>query len=259
MVRSSNKWELDVQGYLNLCNISAETPRKQIRDFASGINALGLWNNMVCWPLRSAQNAATGNTMFSLGGLGAFNGAMANTPTRGADGMVFTNETNQHIATALTPALDHCIFAATQCNAEGAGVNVVAGTRPVGPPEQGWSLGQSWSGVFRLPIWSDSTLDNIGPAAITNGSFNTLYGRLSFSTATKLTGLTLNAGSETVATGARTGTNLVAITLGNQNTATNSSLGGALPFFAYFAASTLDNVALRNLYKETLGTGITFP
>jgi hypothetical protein len=87
MVRSSNKWELDVQGFLNLCNISAEAPRKQIRDFAAGVNALGLWNNMVCWPLRSAQNAATGNTMFSLGGLGTFDGTMVNNPTRGADGM----------------------------------------------------------------------------------------------------------------------------------------------------------------------------
>ena len=264
MTISQQKWELDTQEYLNVCNITAALPRQQIYEFSRGVNNLGLWTSMVCWPLRSSQNAATGNTMFSLGGLGAFNGTMANTPTRGADGMVFTDHTNQHISTALTPALDHCIFASTQCNAEGADANVVAGCRPAGdrvPTHSGWSLGQSWSRVFRLPIWSpDGTLDNVGPTAITNGSFSTLYGRLSFSGATKLTGLTLNAGTETVASGARGSATLEALTLGNQNVSNaTSSLGGALPFFAYFAVSSLNNVALRDLYKQTLGQGITLP
>ena len=243
---------------------SGATDIVAINDFVLGVKTLGLWNSMVCWPLRSSQNAGAGTTAYSLGGLGTFNGTLANGPTWGANGVTFTNETNQHISTALTPALDHCIFAATQCNAEGANVNVVAGCRPAGdrvPTHSGWSLGQSWSGVFRLPIWSpDGTLDNVGPTAITNGSFSTLYGRLSFSGATKLTGLTLNAGTETVASGARGSATLEALTLGNQNVYNaTSSLGGALPFFAYFAASSLNNVALRDLYKTTLGTGITFP
>ena len=263
MTISPNKWELDVQSYLNACNITAATPRKQIRDFSAGVNDLGLWNSMVCWPLRSSQNYGTSTTAYSLGGLGTFNGTLTNGPSWGADGVTFTDETNQHISTGLTLALDHCIFAATQCNAEGANVNVVAGSRPPTsrPTTSGWSLGQSWSGVFRLPIWSpDGTLDNVGPTAITNGSFNTLYGRLSFSGATKLTGLTLNAGTETVASGARGSATLEVLTLGNQNIeTTTSSLGGALPFFAYFAASSLNNVALRDLYKTTLGTGITLP
>ena len=258
---SGRKWQLDTQAYLNTCNISAALPRQQIRDFAKGVDDLGLWESMVCWPLRSSQNYGSGLTAFSLGGLGRFDGTLTNGPDWDESGVTFADATNEHISTALTPALDHCIFAATQCTAEGVGVNVVAGTRPIvlGSPQQGWSLGQSWSGVFRLPIWADSTLDNVGPAAITNGSFVTLYGRLSLSTGTKLTGLTLNAGSETVVTGARTGTNLTAITLGNQNTATNTSLGGALPFFAYFATSNLNNVALRDIYKQTLGQGLNLP
>jgi hypothetical protein len=51
MTITPNKWELDVQGYLNTCNITDATPRKQIRDFSAGVNDLGLWNSMVCWPL----------------------------------------------------------------------------------------------------------------------------------------------------------------------------------------------------------------
>jgi hypothetical protein len=97
MIRSANKWEHDVQGYLNICNITDITPRKQIRDFAAGVNDLGLWNSMVCWPLRSSQNAASGDIMYSLGGLGTFNGTMVNGPTRGADGMVFDAASSQEI------------------------------------------------------------------------------------------------------------------------------------------------------------------
>ena len=89
MTITPNKWELDVQGYLNVCNITAATPRKDIRDFAKGVNDLGLWNSMVCWPLRSAQNYGSGDTVFSLGGLGTFNGTRVNGPAWANDGIDF--------------------------------------------------------------------------------------------------------------------------------------------------------------------------
>jgi hypothetical protein len=89
MVVSQQKWELDTQAYLNVCNITAELPRQQIRDFAKGINDLGLWNSMVCWPLRSSQNAGVVLTAYSLGGLGRFDGTLVGGPTWGADGIVF--------------------------------------------------------------------------------------------------------------------------------------------------------------------------
>ena len=89
MTISPNKWELDVQGYLNTCNITSATPRKQIRDFSAGVNDLGLWNSMVCWPLRSSQNYGSGDTVFSLGGLGTFNGTRVNGPAWANDGIDF--------------------------------------------------------------------------------------------------------------------------------------------------------------------------
>jgi len=42
---------------------------------------------MVCWPLRSSQNAGTGDTVYSLGGLGTFNGTRVNGPAWTADGL----------------------------------------------------------------------------------------------------------------------------------------------------------------------------
>jgi hypothetical protein len=66
---------------------SGATDRAAINHFVKGIRALGLWDDMVCWPLRSAQNAGTGSTAYSLGGLGTYNGTLVNGPTWGADGL----------------------------------------------------------------------------------------------------------------------------------------------------------------------------
>jgi hypothetical protein len=98
MTITPNKWELDVQGYLNTCNITSATPRKQIRDFSAGVNDLGLWNSMVCWPLRSSQNYGSGTTAYSLGGLGTYNGTLTNGPTWEADGVNFPRATATHIS-----------------------------------------------------------------------------------------------------------------------------------------------------------------
>jgi hypothetical protein len=68
---------------------SGATDVWNIQKFVQGVKALGLWDDMVCWPLRSAQNAGTGTTAYSLGGLGTFNGTLVNGPTWGVDGVNF--------------------------------------------------------------------------------------------------------------------------------------------------------------------------
>ena len=59
---------------------------KQINKFIIGTKKLGLWNTMVCWPMRSIHNAGTGSTVYSLGGLGTYNGTMTNSPVWSSDG-----------------------------------------------------------------------------------------------------------------------------------------------------------------------------
>lgn len=68
---------------------SGATDVEGIDQFVKGVKNLGLWNSMVCWPLRSSQNAGTGTTAYSLGGLGTFNGTLVNGPTWGANGIDF--------------------------------------------------------------------------------------------------------------------------------------------------------------------------
>lgn len=69
------------------------TPLKQLNKFVVGIKRMGLWNSMVCWPMRSIHNAGTGSTVYSLGGLGVYNGTMVNGPTWSDSGIVLLNNT----------------------------------------------------------------------------------------------------------------------------------------------------------------------
>jgi len=66
---------------------SGATDVAALSAFVKGVKELGLWNSMVCWPLRSSQNAGTGSTAYSLGGLGTLNGTLTNGPTWSADGV----------------------------------------------------------------------------------------------------------------------------------------------------------------------------
>lgn len=68
---------------------SGATDVEAIDKFVKGVKALGLYNSMVCWPLRSSQNAGTGDTVYSLGGLGTFNGTRVNGPAWANDGIDF--------------------------------------------------------------------------------------------------------------------------------------------------------------------------
>jgi hypothetical protein len=80
---------------LAYCQASGATDFQAINYFVKGIKQLGLWSSMVCWPLRSSQNAGTGSTAYSLGGLGTYNGTLINGPTWGADGVSFGGNTQR--------------------------------------------------------------------------------------------------------------------------------------------------------------------
>ena len=58
-------------------------PLKQINRFVTRIKKLGLRSSMVCWPMRSIHNAGTRSTVYSLGGLGVYNGIISNSPSWG--------------------------------------------------------------------------------------------------------------------------------------------------------------------------------
>lgn len=88
-----NPLDRDAREYISRAGVTDATGRGQLNEFVRGVKNLGLWANMVCWPLRSSQNSGgadpTNTTVFSLGGLGTFNGTRVNGPTWGVDGIDF--------------------------------------------------------------------------------------------------------------------------------------------------------------------------
>ncbi len=74
------------------------TDKANLLAWCDGIYDLGLWSNMVCWPLRSAQNFGTGTVVQSLGGLGSYRGTLVNGPTWGAEGVL--NSATGYISTS---------------------------------------------------------------------------------------------------------------------------------------------------------------
>jgi hypothetical protein len=259
MVISPNKWELDTQAYLNVCNITSTTPRQQLRDFAAGVNDLGLWNSMVCWPLRSTQNAGSGTTAYSLGGLGTYNGTLTDGPTWGADGVNFADNGNSQILTGFVPptTTDHVLFSAFQCNPQGTGFNAYASTRL---STGGWTCAQHWNSGFEAFFLGTPSgpFVNISPA-VTDGSFRTTTVSFLTSAESKTVGLRIGKGAESTGSSTFTQTTYGQISLGNELTAITRSLAGALALCAYIQVPSVNIDGLYDLYKSTLGTGLGLP
>jgi hypothetical protein len=63
---------------------SGATDVSNLSAFVKGVKELGLWSNMVCWPLRSSQNAGTGHHGVFAGWVGGvYNGTLTNGPSLG--------------------------------------------------------------------------------------------------------------------------------------------------------------------------------
>jgi hypothetical protein len=84
-------YDADALAYFATAGITNADNKKTINSFVVGMKNLGYWSNMVCWPLRSTQNAGTGLTAYSLGGLATFNGTLTSPsgPTWGTNGIIF--------------------------------------------------------------------------------------------------------------------------------------------------------------------------
>lgn len=61
-----------------------------IDNFVKGLKQLNLWQNSICFLMRSQHNLGTGNTILSLGGEQNVNGTLVNSPTWGQNGITFS-------------------------------------------------------------------------------------------------------------------------------------------------------------------------
>jgi hypothetical protein len=260
---SSRKWQLDTQAYLNVCNISAALPRQQIRDFAKGVNDLGLWDSMVCWPLRSSQNYGSGTTAFSLGGLGRFDGTLVNSPTWNDDYVDFaTNNTRMTTSISVAASPVAAVFV-NKAEQDSGTNNIVYLTAGVNVSGRQFSLFNSGNTAFQtVLLWKDSwppssLAVNTSLVGVSRTSRDYVSMRVLSPTAFRGSRNSSQSGSNITVTG-WDASSPASVQFGfyPENTSDNR-----LSFMAYFTAA-IDNTAdaaFYTLYKQTLGQGLGLP
>jgi hypothetical protein len=88
--------DTDGDDYLTRAGVTNPLGRCEVLWFTRGMKALGLWQNTVCWSLRDYQNAGTGSTVYSMGGLGNHNGTLVNVASWGNSG-IFWSVNNSYL------------------------------------------------------------------------------------------------------------------------------------------------------------------
>jgi hypothetical protein len=261
-------YDTDASAYFTTAGVTNTAGRQQISRFVTGIKDLGLWSNMVCWPLRSSQNAGTGTTAYSLGGLGTFNGTISTTPSWNSDGISFSGTgtmLNNSVATSVRSA--NAYSSILICS------NASTGTVNFGVLKGG---GSNQTGDNYIAFSRQFNFLAQSQIYLTGGDSTRGFGSLSFSSSgfqffgSTRNGLTAPA------------TNTGSVTL---NGSTNSTLSGTgnlpstNPFgdnFYIFGSSTAGNSyafalvinssissgnmqSIRTLYQTTLGQGLGLP
>jgi len=240
----------DARAFISTAGITDRVAKGQINAFVVGVKSLGLYNNMVFWPLRSSQNAGTGTTAYSLGGLGTFNGTLTNGPTWGVDGIVFDGS-NDVITTSLTTQFTDFTAMAT------ARINVGSGnaSRII---DKNFSTGFWLGKAFVNNQAGGGVREGSTPfgryVSCTEGVYNSL-----FSTRGGTTHSIYKNGSSTVATGTVVSTALSsdAVSFGGSSNFLFGTISFTLISNQSFSGSTVDSV--YSLYRNTLGAGLGLP
>jgi hypothetical protein len=240
----TNLYDVDAEAYFTTAGITDTTAKQQINDFVVGVKGLGIWNDMVCWPLRSAQNAGTGTTVYSLGGLGTYNGTLVNSPSRGVDGITFTSGSSQTITVPnITISKTDLILAACQAATSG-NLRVI---------DFNWGADQAgfWAG-FGGEYYFDSRT--------TAATLNRLIGGTTTTSRIFTHGIASTSGGSFFVNGTSILTNAVSRTNASPTSfRINQNGGNGNIAFAMFSQSIIGNASLYNLYKTTLGSGLGLP
>jgi hypothetical protein len=251
-------FDADARAFINT---SGATARAELNHFVKGIKKLGLYSSMVCWPLRSTQNAGTGSTAYSLGGLGTYNGTLVNGPTWGADGVEFASASAQRIDISTS-----LVFSPTTVPFNAMSVQNAS------------SISGSHSNVFGRGEINDALVDiswalratttNFQPQ-ISDGTSQTIYNVsgnalnvfkvFQMFSEIDLVRANINAGAFTTGS-ARTPNQDATHTLRIGATISSTRFfDGKIPFALFGNSSNTNSSALYELYKQTLGQGLGLP
>ena len=238
---SAIAFDSDAAAFFATAGVTDATAKSQINDFVKGVKSLGFYNNMVCWPLRSSQNAGTGTTAYSLGGLGTFNGTLVNSPSWGVDGITFTSGSSQTITIPnITVSQTDLILATCQAATSG---NL-----------------RVFKAIPELGIWAGFGGQYYWDVRSTAGTLNRQSGGSVPTSRVFTHGIASASGSSFFVNGTSILSNAVSSAIIDLNTVQiNANGGNGNIAFAMFSQSIAGNASLYTLYKTTLGQGLGLP
>ena len=239
-----------------------------INSFVMGTKQLGLWNSMVCWPLRSSQNASSTLTPKSLGGYGYFpativNGSASTWTSTGISGSGSPSGGGQYISSAYPmPASPVSYYVALSPTTSLTGANqMYYATSGINVSGRQFTLScsalatndynQFWDGY-----WPPANLD--GNIQFAPANYNT-YTSSKFASwriqnaTTAYASLNNSQGSSSISqwdSSAYAGT-LYPVTQCQSQVAFSA-------IFNTFISNSLDS-QISSLYKSTLGVGLALP
>lgn len=165
----------DAQVYIEKNNITVLSAQKAINDFCSEIKDNDLWGNIVCWPLRSSQMIPTGNTVYSLGGLGDYEGNIFNGSLRQDTGLFLTS--NQYISTnspGITGGNPRSLFVVTN-NINGVGFYCGEGSGSNTDRHQAFTLKRRIDNIIFIDFWYSTSFSLPTNKALGGTYFNGVY------------------------------------------------------------------------------------
>jgi hypothetical protein len=237
------KLDRDTKAYLKRMAVNGiKTPADiySVNDFVVGLKDLNLWGSIIFWPLRSNQNAGSGNIVYSLGGLGTYNGTLANSPTWQANGIRFS-PANSCMQIGYTLASGrHTILAAAFNGPIIANAQIFR----VSNTDNNFHFWQRRNGVSNFFFFPNTDLSGYINGAITNSATASAYNTFGATT------------SRTFATGTSAGTPTFFGDTGN-----SQQWGDIGAFASIFnlELTTAEILSLHNLYKVTAGKGLNLP
>lgn len=259
-------FDADAVAYIRATGASDYTA---INAWVVGLKNLGIWNNIVSWPMRSTQNHGTGTVLRSLGGLGQFNGTLTNGPSWTPTGISFDGVNdfvevpNPQRSTALSAysifsvfdsdqTANRTVFGGNGAISSAYGPALLAGGSPL--------TGASATRINHLGS-TNGTSATFYETSITSGNTGVWQTAFAGFSNTEF-GLSVNGGTrQTVSTASVTAwNNEVNWRMGARNINLLYFIGQqALNLYANIYLTPAQNVALRNLYVSTLGQGLGLP
>jgi hypothetical protein len=226
-------------------------------NFIAGLKQLNLWQNIICWPMRSIHNIGTGSTVLSLGGGGTYNGTMLNSPTWGIIGMTFPRTTASCVSATRpigsTPTAEYSIFS-VHCNfVEDALYRAVWIGRDASNDRMFFRTAGGGADAYNA--------GTVGPSAPNSidGNHSTALVASSGSVSKTVTAYKDGTVSSS-STGTNTGNNTI-YNIGGLSTDSSRSFGYEISFNAAFTKALNANevILLHNLIKTTIGRDLGLP